>query len=64
MTTSVVARLPVAMTGLAIVLRITRGGGSYSAAGGVTAAYARAVVHAATGARWVIVLDASFELGN
>lgn len=36
--TSVVARLPLAMTGLAIVLRITRGSGSYSDAGLVAAA--------------------------
>jgi len=37
--TSAVARLPVAMTGLAIVLRVTRQMGSYSDAGAITAVY-------------------------
>jgi MFS family permease len=39
MGTSLVARLPLAMTGLAIVLRVSRHDGSYGEAGAVTALY-------------------------
>jgi MFS family permease len=39
LTTSLVARLPAAMTGLAIILRVSRGTGSYATAGAVTASY-------------------------
>jgi MFS family permease len=39
MTTSLVARLPLAMTGLAIVLRVSRASGSYGEAGAITAVY-------------------------
>jgi MFS family permease len=39
MGTSLVARLPLAMAGLAIVLRVSRASGSYSEAGAITAVY-------------------------
>ena len=39
MATSLVARLPLAMTGLAIVLRVSRASGSYGEAGAITAIY-------------------------
>jgi len=39
MTTSLLARLPVAMANLAIILRVAGGTGSYARAGAVTAAY-------------------------
>ena len=39
MVTSLVARLPLAMTGLAIVLRVSRASGSYGEAGAITAVY-------------------------
>jgi len=39
MATSLVARLPLAMTGLAIVLRVSRASGSYGEAGAITAVY-------------------------
>jgi MFS family permease len=39
MSTSLVARLPLAMAGLAIVLRVSRPSGSYSEAGAITAVY-------------------------
>ncbi|MGD0808086.1 MAG: MFS transporter [Acidimicrobiales bacterium] len=42
MSTSLVARLPLAMAGLAIVLRVSRATGSYSEAGAITAVYVAA----------------------
>jgi MFS family permease len=39
MASSLVARLPLAMTGLAIVLRVSRASGSYGEAGAITAVY-------------------------
>ncbi|MGH9303826.1 MAG: MFS transporter, partial [Acidimicrobiales bacterium] len=37
--TSLVARLPIAMVNLAIILRVAHGSGSYARAGAVTACY-------------------------